>query len=53
LKLTAKGTAGHGSFINPDNAITKVSDAVARIGNYEWPQLETKTGAVLFKRLLN
>ena len=51
LKLTAKGTAGHGSFINPDNAITKVSDAVARIGNYEWPQLETKTGAVLFKKI--
>jgi acetylornithine deacetylase/succinyl-diaminopimelate desuccinylase-like protein len=51
LKLTAKGTAGHGSFINPDNALTKVSDAVARIGNYEWPQLETKTGAVLFKKI--
>ena len=51
LKLTAKGTAGHGSFINPDNAITKVADAVARIGNYEWPQLETKTGAVLFKKI--
>jgi len=51
LKLTAKGSAGHGSFINPDNAITKVSDAVARIGNYQWPQLETKTGAVLFKKI--
>ena len=51
LKLSAKGTAGHGSFINPDNAITKVSDAVARIGNYQWPQLETKTGAVLFKKI--
>lgn len=51
LKLTAKGTAGHGSFINPDNALTKISEAVARIGNYEWPQLETKTGAKLFKKI--
>ena len=51
LKLTAKGTAGHGSFINQDNAITKLSDAVARIGNYQWPQLETKTGAMLFKKI--
>ena len=39
IKLTAKGTAGHGSFINANNAVTKLSDAVSRIGNYEWPQL--------------
>jgi acetylornithine deacetylase/succinyl-diaminopimelate desuccinylase-like protein len=51
LKLTAKGSAGHGSFINNDNAVTKISEAVTRIGNYEWPQLETKTGAVLFKKI--
>jgi acetylornithine deacetylase/succinyl-diaminopimelate desuccinylase-like protein len=51
LKLTAKGSAGHGSFINNDNAVTKISEAVSRIGNYEWPQLETKTGAVLFKKI--
>ena len=43
IKLSAKGTAGHGSFINRDNAVTKVSDAVSRIGNYQWPQLLTKT----------
>ena len=24
---------------------------MARIGNYEWPQLETKTGAILFKKI--
>ena len=51
LKLTAKGSAGHGSFINNDNAVTKISEAVTRIGNHEWPQLETKTGAVLFKKI--
>ena len=51
LKLTAKGTAGHGSFINKDNSVTKVADAVSRIGNYEWPQLETKTSSSLFRKI--
>jgi len=51
MKLTAKGTAGHGSFINRDNAVTKVADAVARIGNYEWPQLETKTSNIFFRKI--
>ena len=51
MKLTAKGTAGHGSFINQNNAVTKVADAVARIGNYEWPQLETKTSNVFFRKI--
>ena len=51
MKLTAKGTAGHGSFINQDNAVTKISDAVARIGTYEWPQLETKTSNFFFRKI--
>ena len=51
IKLSAKGTAGHGSFINSDNAVTKVADAVSRIGNYEWPQLETKTSGLLFRKI--
>ena len=51
MKLTAKGTAGHGSFINRNNAVTKVADAVARIGDYEWPQLETKTSNVFFRKI--
>jgi acetylornithine deacetylase/succinyl-diaminopimelate desuccinylase-like protein len=51
LKLTARGTAGHGSFRNADNAVTKLSQAVARIGNYEWPQLETRTGAIFFRKI--
>ena len=51
MKLTAKGTAGHGSFINQDNAVTKISDAVARIGSYEWPQLETKTSNFFFRTI--
>ena len=51
MKLTAKGTAGHGSFINQDNAVTKVADAVARIGKYEWPQLETNTSNIFFRKI--
>jgi acetylornithine deacetylase/succinyl-diaminopimelate desuccinylase-like protein len=37
LNLVADGRAGHGSFRNADNAITELSGAVARIGNYAWP----------------
>jgi acetylornithine deacetylase/succinyl-diaminopimelate desuccinylase-like protein len=51
MKLTAKGNAGHGSFINQNNAVTKVADAVARIGKYEWPQLETKTSSFFFRKI--
>jgi acetylornithine deacetylase/succinyl-diaminopimelate desuccinylase-like protein len=51
LKLTANGSAGHGSFINNENAITKLSRAVARIGSHEWPQIETKTGTKFFKKI--
>jgi len=51
MKLTAKGTAGHGSFVNQDNAVTKVADAVSRIGAYDWPQLETKTSSFFFQKI--
>ncbi len=37
LKLIADGTAGHGSMRNPDNAVTALASAVARIGAHEWP----------------
>jgi acetylornithine deacetylase/succinyl-diaminopimelate desuccinylase-like protein len=37
LRLTARGTAGHGSMLQPDNAITELAEAVARIGRHEWP----------------
>jgi acetylornithine deacetylase/succinyl-diaminopimelate desuccinylase-like protein len=51
MELKAEGSAGHGSFINPDNAVTKLSKAVARIGAYEWPQRETKTGGKFWKKI--
>jgi acetylornithine deacetylase/succinyl-diaminopimelate desuccinylase-like protein len=37
MRLLARGTAGHGSMINADNAVTEVAEAVARIGRHEWP----------------
>ena len=37
LNLIAEGRAGHGSLHHPDNAITELSAAVAKIGAYEWP----------------
>ncbi len=47
LKLTSRGTAGHGSMINPNNAVERLSAAVARIGAYEWPVRLTPTMEVL------
>ena len=32
LRLTARGTAGHGSMLQPDNAVTELAETVARIG---------------------
>ncbi|ROR71746.1 M20/M25/M40 family metallo-hydrolase [Bogoriella caseilytica] len=43
LKLVADGTAGHGSQVNPDNAVTRLAGAVHRIGEHSWPMHLTKT----------
>jgi acetylornithine deacetylase/succinyl-diaminopimelate desuccinylase-like protein len=37
LRLTARGTAGHGSMVNPDNAVTELAEAIGRLGRHEWP----------------
>ena len=37
LKLTARGTAGHGSRPNSRNAVTALAAAVTRIGEHAWP----------------
>jgi acetylornithine deacetylase/succinyl-diaminopimelate desuccinylase-like protein len=37
MRLSAEGTAGHGSMIQPDNAVTALAESVARIGRHEWP----------------
>jgi len=42
MRLSAQGTAGHGSMINSDNPVTAVAEAIGRIGRYEWPVRETE-----------
>jgi acetylornithine deacetylase/succinyl-diaminopimelate desuccinylase-like protein len=42
MRLTARGTAGHGSMLQSDNAVTELAEAVARIGRHEWPVRETE-----------
>jgi acetylornithine deacetylase/succinyl-diaminopimelate desuccinylase-like protein len=37
MRLTATGTAGHGSMVHEDNAVTAMAEAIARIGRHEWP----------------
>ncbi|GAC68717.1 M20/M25/M40 family metallo-hydrolase [Gordonia soli] len=37
MRLTADATAGHGSFLHEDNAVTAIAEAVARIGNHTFP----------------
>jgi acetylornithine deacetylase/succinyl-diaminopimelate desuccinylase-like protein len=37
LRLTAEGTSGHGSMLSRDNAVTKLCEAVARLGRHEFP----------------
>jgi len=51
MKLTANGRAGHGSMMNDENALTALSEAVAKIGRFSWPQTYTKTVKILFKKI--
>lgn len=37
LRLVAQGRAGHGSQVNPDNAVVHLAQAVAAIGAHRWP----------------
>ena len=51
MKLTAQGRAGHGSMLNDANALTVLTEAVAKIGKFEWPQRYTQTVKDLFKEV--
>ncbi len=43
MRLTADATAGHGSFLHADNAVTEVAEAVARIGRHTFPLVMTES----------
>lgn len=51
MRLTATGRAGHGSMMNDENALTMLTEAVAKIGRFEWPQRYTSTVKTLFKKI--
>ena len=51
IKLVARGTAAHGSRVIRDNAVTKLADAVAKLGREEWPVHLTETTRDQLKRL--
>jgi acetylornithine deacetylase/succinyl-diaminopimelate desuccinylase-like protein len=51
MRLTATGRAGHGSMMNDENALTVISEAVAKIGRFEWPQRYTSTVKTLFTKI--
>ncbi|WP_022872438.1 M20/M25/M40 family metallo-hydrolase [Nesterenkonia alba] len=50
-KMTATGTAGHGSAVQQDNPVVTLAEAVAAIGNHTWPIEYTKTTRALFEQL--
>jgi acetylornithine deacetylase/succinyl-diaminopimelate desuccinylase-like protein len=48
MRVTATGTAGHGSMIHTDNAVTALAEAIARVGRHQWlTQLPESTTAFL------
>jgi acetylornithine deacetylase/succinyl-diaminopimelate desuccinylase-like protein len=53
MRLTATGHAGHGSMRHPDNAVTTLAEAVARIGRHEWPVRLTATVQTFLAELEN
>ena len=47
MKLIARGRAGHGSGLHPDNAVTRLAEVVAALGRTDWPVRLTDTTAQL------
>jgi acetylornithine deacetylase/succinyl-diaminopimelate desuccinylase-like protein len=45
--LTAHGTAAHGSRVMPNNAVTKLAEAVVKLGREQWPVQMTRTTTAL------
>ena len=45
--LTANGDAAHGSRVIPNNAVTKLAEAVVKLGREQWPVQMTRTTTAL------
>ncbi len=50
-KLIARGQAAHGSRLIHDNAVTKLAEAVAKVGRRQWPIRLTDTTTELLAEL--
>ncbi|MDQ2661266.1 MAG: M20/M25/M40 family metallo-hydrolase [Actinomycetota bacterium] len=53
VRLVARGVAAHGSRLIRDNAVTKLAEAVARLGRTEWPVHLTETTRELLAAIAN
>ncbi|REJ05543.1 M20/M25/M40 family metallo-hydrolase [Microbacterium bovistercoris] len=51
IRLVARGRAGHGSRLHPENALTRLAEAVAAIGRTRWPIRLTPTTEALLAGL--
>jgi acetylornithine deacetylase/succinyl-diaminopimelate desuccinylase-like protein len=51
MKLKATGTAGHGSMLNDQNAVTELAETLTRIGRHQWPIRLTATNQRLVSEL--
>ncbi|ROQ40917.1 acetylornithine deacetylase/succinyl-diaminopimelate desuccinylase-like protein [Frondihabitans sp. PhB188] len=51
IKLIARGTAGHGSQMIRDNAVTRLAEAVTVLGRQEWPVELTDTTTGLLREV--
>jgi len=49
--ITARGDAAHGSRVIPNNAVTKLAEAVVALGRAEWPVTMTRTTTALVTEL--
>jgi acetylornithine deacetylase/succinyl-diaminopimelate desuccinylase-like protein len=47
IRLVARGRAGHGSRLHPENAVTRLAEAVAALGRTSWPIRLTATTSQL------
>jgi acetylornithine deacetylase/succinyl-diaminopimelate desuccinylase-like protein len=43
MRLRVRGRAGHGSMIHEDNPVTKLAEAVARLGTHRFPTVLTES----------
>ncbi|MFM6968610.1 MAG: M20/M25/M40 family metallo-hydrolase [Microbacteriaceae bacterium] len=51
MTIRAHGDTAHGSRVIPNNAVTKLAEAVVKLGRTEWPVSLTKTTSALVEQL--